>query len=75
VRLGFFLAIVGVRIGVKRQAGDGFGQDPHTGIDGCGLHRRSFVDCFSGGRPSEEKTKRVIIEIIFGFITGMEKVS
>lgn len=72
MRRGFFLAIVGVRIGVKRQAGDGFGQDPHAGINSGGLHGCSLIDCFPGGGAAEEKTEGVVIKIILGFIARME---
>ena len=62
---GFFLAAGTVPVRVKRQGSDGFGQNPHAGIDRRGLKRRFLIDRFSAGARAEEKAVRTAPEAVF----------
>ena len=65
VILGFFLATGTVPVRVKRQGSDGFGQDPHAGIDRRGLQRRFLIHRFAAGACAEEKAVRAAPEAVF----------
>ena len=65
VILDFFLAAGTVSVRVKRQGSDGFGQDPHAGIDRRGLQRRFLTHRFAAGACAEEKVVRTAPEAVF----------
>ena len=50
---------------MKRQGSDGFGQDPHAGIDRRGLQRRFFTHRFAAGACAEEKAIWATPEAVF----------
>lgn len=67
-----FAAVSPVSVDMQRQAGDGLGQDTHTGIDCCGLHRSSLVDRLSAGCASEQERPSAA-DSVLGLVAGVKK--
>ena len=54
-----------VPVNVKRQQGDGFGQNSDAGIYGCGLQGCFLIHRFSAGAGTEEKAIGATPETVF----------
>ena len=61
----FFFAVRTGSVGVKRQQGDGFGQNSDASVDRRGLERRFLTDCFAAGAGTEEKAIGAAPEAVF----------
>ena len=65
MRRRFLFAVWTGSVGVKRQQGDGFGQNSDAGIYGCGLQGCFLIYRFSAGAGTEEKAIGAAPEAVF----------
>ena len=65
VRRRFLFAVRTGSVGVKRQQGDGFGQNSDAGVHGCGLQGCFLIHRFSAGAGTEEKAIGATPETVF----------
>ena len=70
----FLFAVWTVPIGVKRQQGDGFGQNSDAGVYGRGLERCFLIHRFSAGAGAEEKAGGAVPEAVFRTGSRWEKI-
>ena len=73
VRRRFLFAVRTGSVGVKRQQGNGFGQDSDASVDRRGLERRFLTDCFAAGAGTEEKAVGTAPETVLGACPRREK--